>query len=342
MLWVEMRGEMTATFSAGNGTDHSNDAIFTDNLTKKFDDQLAVNDVTFFVPKGSIFGFIGPSGSGKTTTIRLLTGIYEPTSGTVTVLGRDPKKFTAKQREKIGYMPQLFVLYPDLSVWENLNFMGSLYGMSWLGRGKILHQALDFVELDEHRNKLVKNISGGMQRRLSLASTLIHNPDLIFLDEPTAGIDPVLRRKFWEHFQDLKGSKKTLFITTQYVGEAVFCDFVAVLANGRLLVVDTPDGLRRRAFNGDMVDLTSKQPVTYQQLFELQDLPFVYGRVRLLNDNSVRITVDDASVRMPELVSWCNDHKISVESINQYVPPFDDVFVELVQSEEQTQGENHA
>jgi ABC-2 type transport system ATP-binding protein len=195
--------------------------IRAEGLTKEFGGQAVVQDVTFEVPRGAIFGYLGPSGSGKTTTLRMLTGIYQPTSGEVTVLGHHPSHFSQSTREKIGYMPQLFVLYPELTVWENLNFAGSIYGMG-LRRGKRLKELLDFVELSDARNKLARQISGGMQRRLSLAATLVHDPELIFLDEPTAGIDPVLRRKFWDHFKQLQHEGRTLFITTQY-GGAAFC-----------------------------------------------------------------------------------------------------------------------
>lgn len=178
-------------------------------LTKKFGDETAVQDVSFDVPRGSIFGFIGPSGSGKTTTVRLLTGVYTPTDGQAIVFDHSPAKLSQSERVHLGYMPQLFVLYPNLTVWENINFAASLYGMS-LFRGKSLKAALTFVELYEHRSKLARNISGGMLRRLSLASTLVHDPQLLFLDEPTAGIDPVLRRKFWDHFRELKNQGRTI------------------------------------------------------------------------------------------------------------------------------------
>src|SRR5512135_862704 len=152
--------------------------ISVQHLTKKFGDETAVQDVSFDVPRASIFGFIGPSGSGKTTTVRLLTGVYTPTDGEVTVLDRNPANFSQGERARLGYMPQLFVLYPTLTVWENLNFAASLYGMG-LFRGKRMTGALRFVELYEHRGKLARNISGGMLRRLSLAATLVHNPQLL-------------------------------------------------------------------------------------------------------------------------------------------------------------------
>jgi ABC-2 type transport system ATP-binding protein len=222
-----------------------NDSVISaKNLTKKFGGETAVQDVSFDVPRASIFGFIGPSGSGKTTTVRLLTGVYTPTEGEVIVLDRNPAKFSQGERARLGYMPQLFVLYPNLTVWENINFAASLYGMS-LFRGKRLKEALTFVELYEHRSKLARNISGGMLRRLSLAATLVHDPQLLFLDEPTAGIDPVLRRKFWDHFRELKDQGRTIFITTQYVSEADNCDLVGVQNNGKLILVDTPQGIHQ-------------------------------------------------------------------------------------------------
>jgi ABC-2 type transport system ATP-binding protein len=316
--------------------DREDAAIWTENLGRSFNGEVAVSGVTMTVPRGSIFGFIGPSGSGKTTTIRILTGVYEPTEGEVYVLGKQPAYFDQKTRARIGYMPQLFVLYPELTVWENLNFASSLYGMPFR-RKKRLMQALEFVELEDHRGKLARDVSGGMQRRLSLASTLVHEPELVFLDEPTAGIDPVLRRKFWDHFGHLKEQGRTMFITTQYVSEATYCDLVGVLAEGRLLMVDTPHGLRYRAFGGDIVNLTAKERITYQNLRELRNLPFVQGRPEYVSDTQVRIIVSEAATDMQELLTWCEQQGMEVDTIEEYQPPFDDVFVELVQREGESQ-----
>jgi len=193
--------------------------IKTQNLTKKFGGEVAVDAINLEVPEGSIFGYIGPSGSGKTTTVRLLMGLHVPDEGEISVLGVQPSRFRRRDRERIGYLPQLFVLYPDLTVWENMNFAASLYGVPFL-RSKRLNELLDLVELKEDKHKLVRNISGGMQRRLSLAATLVHDPDLLFLDEPTAGIDPILRHKFWDYFKQLQTEVHTRLVTTQDVGEA--------------------------------------------------------------------------------------------------------------------------
>jgi ABC-2 type transport system ATP-binding protein len=301
-------------------------------LTKIFGEEAAVRDVSFEVPRASIFGFIGPSGSGKTTTVRLLTGVYKPTHGEVTVLDRDPAHFSHSDRAHLGYMPQLFVLYPNLTVWENLNFAASLYGMS-LFRRKRLREALKFVELYEHRRKLARNISGGMLRRLSLAATLVHDPQLLFLDEPTAGIDPVLRHKFWEHFRALKKEGRTIFITTQYISEADNCDLVGVQNNGKLLMVDTPQGIRRHAYGGDMVDFITRLPFEIKDEVLLRSLPFVQAKTIRTGPNSMRLIVDDASTATPELMGWAQRRKIKVESVKEYMPSFEDVFVEIVRPE---------
>ncbi len=301
-------------------------------LTKMFGDAAVVQDVSFEVPRASIFGFIGPSGSGKTTTVRLLTGIYTPTDGEVIVLDRNPVEFSQDERARVGYMPQHFVLYPNLTVWENLNFAASLYGMNLLHRNRVA-EALEFVELSEHRSKLARHISGGMQRRLSLASALVHDPQLLFLDEPTAGIDPVLRHKFWEHFRELKNQGRTIFITTQYVSEAEHCDLVGVQHNGKLLLVDTPQGIRHHAYGGDMVDFRTAQPVDYQTEVMLRSLPFVRAKAGRTGANSMRIIVDEAGTAMPDLMEWARQQGLEVQAVEEYMPSFEDVFVELVRPE---------
>jgi ABC-2 type transport system ATP-binding protein len=309
----------------------ANDIVIrTSGATMRFGHQTAIEDVSFQVRRGSIFGFIGPSGSGKTTTVRLLTGFYKPVAGQVSVLEMSPSDFKQSTRARIGYMTQHFALYPELTVWENLNFAASIYGMSYR-REPRLNQLLEFVELTDHKRKLARNLSGGMKRRLSLAATLVHNPRLLFLDEPTAGIDPVLRRKFWDHFKTLQREGRTLIITTQYVGEAAYCDRVGVMARGHLLLVDTPEGLRRHAYGGELVDLRTEERLTFKDLRVLGGLPFVQDKVTRLEDgHTVRLVVDEASTAIPALLEWCRQEYVTVESIEQCLPPVDDVFVELV------------
>ena len=301
-------------------------------LTKRFGEQTAVEDLTFDIPRGAIFGFIGPSGCGKTTTVRLLTGIYKPTNGEVQVMGRSPAKFNKSERRRLGYLTQGFVLYPDLTVWENMNFAASIYGVPY-ARSRRLMSLLEFVELAEDRNKLARNLSGGMRRRLSLASTLIHRPELLFLDEPTAGIDPLLRRKIWDYFETLRQEGMTLFVTTQYVGEAAYCDLVGVMAQGHLLLVDTPEGLRRQAFGGDIITMRTAGNFPYNLIPEVEQMPFVIPPVLQTSNRELRIITDEANTSMPKLIDWARDHQLEIESIGEFSPPFDDVFVKLVKQE---------
>jgi ABC-2 type transport system ATP-binding protein len=318
--------------SNGNG----GPVIVARGISKKFDEQYAVRDVSLDIQPGQIFGFIGPSGCGKTSTVRLLTGYYSPTEGEALVFGQSSIKLKDKDRRRIGYMPQLFALYPDLTVWENLNFSASLYGMG-LFRGKRLRKILEFVDLKEDRRKLTSQISGGMQRRLSLAAAMVHEPDVLFLDEPTGGIDPVLRRKFWDYFQELRNQGRTLFITTQYVSEAAYCDRIGVMVEGSLVCVDTPEGLRKRAYGGDMVDIRTEenQPLDLNYVHQLTELSFVKGRPKFIDENEVWVVVDEARTAIPALIEFTNSKNIAVKSIEEYSPPFDDVFVHLVKKEEQ-------
>jgi ABC-2 type transport system ATP-binding protein len=311
----------------------SGDVVDAHELTKMFGEEVAVNSLTMKVPRGTIFGFIGPSGCGKTTTVRLLTGIHRPTSGEVTVLGKHPIEFSKSDREKIGYLIQNFVLYPELTVWENLNFAASFYGVGLLSRRGRLNKLLEFVELTEDKRKLAGALSGGMKRRLSLAATLVHNPELLFLDEPTAGIDPLLRRKFWDYFKDLQDQGHSLFITTQYVGEAAYCDLVGVMYDGRLLMVESPEGLRRKAYGGEIVGIKTTEWIRYENRKKLEDLPFVKGKVRVINDQEIEMVVDEANTAMPALMEAAKAQRINVEKMEQISPPFDDVFVRLIEKE---------
>lgn len=311
--------------------------IKVDQVEKVFSADTGVFDLSFEVPAGAIFGMIGPSGCGKTTTVRLMTGLYKRDKGAMWVLGRDPNRFSLRTREQIGYMPQHFVLYPNLTVWENLNFVASLYGMGYLSRRKWLREALDFVELSDARNRLGSQLSGGMQRRLELACTLVHNPLLIFADEPTAGIDPVLRGKFWDHFRNLRDGGRTLFITTQYVGEAAYCDMVGVMRAGRLLHVDTPDNLRRKAFSGEQIQLVVAPAHAYATAKILMNQPYVTD-VRRSNDQPglLLLNVGDASDSLPLIFNTMKEHpEITVQQADRYVPPFDDVFIQLMEQAEQ-------
>jgi ABC-2 type transport system ATP-binding protein len=340
---VKQTGSASFCYTAAVSTQRTSEdprvAINVAGLDKTFGKEKAVSDITFAVPEGQILGMIGPSGCGKTTTLRLTIGIYSPTAGDVSLMGRAPQKFKPIDKRRIGYMPQLFVLYPQLTVWENLSFAASMYGLPLFGRKKRMMEVLNFVDLDKHTGKLARNISGGMQRRLSLAATLIHDPDFIFLDEPTAGIDPILRRRFWDHFVALRNKGRTLFVTTQYVGEAAYCDLVAVMAKGRLLMTATPDQLRKKAIGGEIVNFGTEEPMSTEQIQAIQGMPFVQDQIKINSPQSLRIIVDEASTAMPQLMRWAEHHGLTIAVIEELVMPFDDVFVELMARAEAEQGQ---
>ena len=308
--------------------------IQADKATHKFSEDAGVSDLSFYVPRGVIFGLIGPSGCGKTTTVRLLTGMYKPEKGKITVLGQSPSRFTPSTREKIGYMPQQFVLYPMLSVAENFNFGASLYGLGLFRRRHRQHVLLKFVELYDQRHRITSKLSGGMQRRLQLACALAHDPELIFADEPTAGIDPVLRSKFWDHFRELRDSGKTIFVTTQYVAEAENCDVVGIMRSGRLLYIDTPQDLRRKAFGGDLIRLVVDPARAQEAAQVLTGRPKVKdARQAFAQPDLILVSTEDGAATMPDLVAALSDRGIEVRESEQYTSPFDEVFLELVRRE---------
>jgi len=303
-------------------------AVSADGIAKKFGDNTVVNDLSFDVKRGTIFGIIGPSGCGKTTTVRMLLGVLRPTAGKLDVMGREPHKFRRRDRENLGYMPQKFVLFPELSVTENMGFAASIYGMPFWGRGKRIRRTLDLVELWDARSRPAGQLSGGMQRRLELAATLIHNPEIIFLDEPTAGIDPVLRAKFWEHFRALRDEGRTIIVTTQYVTESEYCDEILVLKDGEKIEIGTPDEIRQRAMGGEVVivagaDLTSRALVAIREVAGVKSVNWA-GRDRL------KVIVEDAGSAVPVLIETLRTANIEVEEVSEQHASFDDVFVQLM------------
>jgi ABC-2 type transport system ATP-binding protein len=306
--------------------------VVIDGASVRFGDQLAVDDISLVVPAGTILGVIGPSGAGKTTTIRLLTGALAPTSGKVTVLGEEPRSFRRQTRERIGYMPQSFTLYPDLTVRENVDFVGSLFGMLFRSRRRRTREVLELVDLWDVRSRRAGRLSGGMQRRLELAGALVHDPALLFLDEPTAGIDPLLRGRIWEELHRLRDDGRTLLVTTQYVNEAEACDRVALIADGRLIALATPDDLRREAIGGDVVEI---ETAARFDGIALEALPFV-RHVRQDGPRHLTLTVDDAGAAMPDAVDAISNAGGEVALAREVRPSFDDVFAALVERDRTT------
>jgi ABC-2 type transport system ATP-binding protein len=294
-----------------------------------------VRDLDLSIGTGVIVGLIGPSGSGKTTTVRLLTGIYAPTTGTASIGGTRSTALTARQRQRLGYLPQLSALFPDLSVWENLNFHASMYGMG-LRRRRRLRRMLEWVELDEHRTKRVHQISGGMQRRLALAAALVHDPTVAFLDEPTAGIDPILRARFWERFRELRDQGRTIVVTTQYVGEAAYCDLVGVLSDGELLLLEPPDQLVRTAFHGDVLDLEVARRIEARDLAALSGLDGVVAAPREESPRRWRVVVEDADAAIGPLGEALERSGVPVVELTRHVVDYDEAFVQVIERHRRT------
>ena len=222
------------------------------NLVKKFGDLTAVDDLNLEIPKGEIFGFIGPNGSGKTTTIKILCGLLKPTSGESYVLGKKIPNTSIFPR--IGYMPQETALYMDLTVRQTIQFFGEIYGLSKDAIAKREKELLDFVDLKARRNEIVDNLSGGLKHRLSLAVSLIHEPELLLLDEPTVGVDPELRSSFWSYFKDLASKGVTVLITTHYMDEANRCDRVGMIRLGRMVAVGSPEHMKEETGQRSLED----------------------------------------------------------------------------------------
>jgi ABC-2 type transport system ATP-binding protein len=320
---------MTAVAAAPSRRDTESapgEALRVDNVTMMFSGVAAVRDLSLSVAAGTILGIIGPSGAGKTTTVRLLTGALTPTRGRVRVLSEDPREFRSGTRERIGYMPQQFMLYPDLTARENVNFVASLFGLLWLRRRRRVNDVLRTVDLWDARNRRAAHLSGGMQRRLELACALVHEPSVLFLDEPTAGIDPLLRARVWQELHRLKSLGRTMLVTTQYVTEAEECDKVALIAEGHLIALDAPEDLRRKATGGDLVEVETASRFSASKLVSL---PRVHG-VSQQGPRNFRVTVDDAGTATPDVVAAVAAAGGVVVSAREYRLSFDEVFAELV------------
>jgi ABC-2 type transport system ATP-binding protein len=295
-------------------------------VSRRFEDRMVLSDVNLAVPRGSILGIIGPSGAGKTTTIRMLTGALAPTAGDVSVMGRNPRRFRRSDRERIGYMPQSFTLYSDLTAGENIDFVASLFGMLWRRRRRRVQEVLKVVDLWDARGRQAGRLSGGMQRRLELACALVHEPELIILDEPTAGIDPLLRGTIWEELHRLRDQGRTLLVTTQHVGEAEECDAVAMIVGGEIVALATPDELRRMATHGDIIDVETAA------MFDGAALAGKAG-VREINQDGprhFRVVVDDAGSALPSVVEAITGTGVEVTSAREHRLSFDEVFAILV------------
>jgi len=294
--------------------------IYVENLTRRFGDFVAVDHISFEVNAGEVVGYLGPNGSGKTTTIRMLLGLLEPTEGSATVLGFDAFKQSEEVRARVGYMSQKFAIYDDLTVRENLTFYGGVYGIN--DKARIQH-TLDLVGLKGHETTLTRDMSTGWRQRLSLGIALVHEPKLLFLDEPTSGVDPTARRAFWDLIYELAEGGVTILVTTHYMDEAEYCERVGVMRDGKLLAMDTPTNLKKSIIKGDVWEVYAKPLERGVEILSgLQGVE----RVGLTGDH---LRVISSQVKKETMQSLLVRENISVEKIERGEPTLEDVFLTL-------------
>ncbi|MGH7668655.1 MAG: ATP-binding cassette domain-containing protein [Gemmatimonadaceae bacterium] len=303
-------------------------AVEVHDLTRKFGDFTAVDHVSFEVPEGEVFGFLGPNGAGKTTTIKMLTGLLAPTSGTGRVAGFDVRTDTERIKERIGYMSQLFSLYGDLTVEENIAFFAGLYDVTGARLEARRDWVLDMAGLTEHRRQMTADLPLGWKQRLALGCAVLHEPPILFLDEPTSGVDPVSRRSFWELIYTLADRGTTIFVSTHYMDEAEYCNRLALMNRGRLIALDRPAALRGRMTEPILEIATDNGPAAVQ---ELQRAPGVLEAAMF--GRTVHVVVQDEAAARDTLPAFLSAHGRTCERITTVRPSLEDVFVSLVRRE---------
>jgi ABC-2 type transport system ATP-binding protein len=308
-------------------------AVSMTNLTKTFGDFVAVDKVSIDVNKGEIFGFLGPNGAGKSTTIRILCGLMAPTSGAASVAGFDVATQPEDIKRNIGYMSQKFSLYDDLTVEENIEFFGGVYGVSTEKLAQREEYVLDMANLTDKRKMMTRLLAGGWKQRLALGCAILHEPPILFLDEPTSGVDPIARRSFWELIYQLSGAGHTIFVTTHYMDEAEYCHRIALMYGGRVIALGSPAELKASLGAGRLLNLETSDLLPSMTALE--------GKPGLLDiavfGGGLHIKVDDEARAMDTIRAALGAAKIQVLRLEPITPSMEDVFVSLIESQEKAQ-----
>jgi len=303
-------------------------SVVAEELSKRFGNFVAVDRVSFKVERGEIFGFLGPNGSGKTTTIRMLLGLLRPTSGRAWVLGYDATRQPYAIRHRIGYVSQRFALYEDLTVGQNLEFYGRTYGLRNEKLRARKEATLEMVDLKGSQNDLAKDLAGGWKRRLALGVAIIHQPELLFLDEPTAGVDPISRHTFWDLLYELAEGGTTIFVTTHYMDEAECCHRLAFIDKGKLVEQGTLQSLKE-AMSGQILEIDCSQPdVAMRGLQELR----LFEEVALYG-NLIHVTVQDAERHRLLIEERLRQKGVQIRSMEVVPPSLEDVFISSMKRE---------
>ena len=304
--------------------------IETENLTKRFKKVTAVDRLNLTIERGEIFGLVGPDGAGKTTTFRLLTAIMNPTEGRATVAGYDTVKEPEEIKKLIGYMPQRFSLYGDLSVMENLHFFADIFEVRGTERVERIRTLLHFSRLEEFQGRRADHLSGGMQKKLALACTLVHKPQILFLDEPTTGVDPISRREFWDILSNLHLEGVTLLVSTPYMDEAERCSRVGLMFEGKMIVCDEPEKVKGLV-RGEVIELRPQPLPKAWEIIEGWEGALdvlVYGGL-------LHVFVEDGERGMRQLETLLASHGVSVEGVRQIRPRMEEAFISLIRREQE-------
>jgi ABC-2 type transport system ATP-binding protein len=303
-------------------------AVKVENLEKKFGDFTAVNRINFEVKQGEIFGFLGPNGAGKSTTIRMLCGIITPTSGVGTVSGYDIVKEQHQIKEHIGYMSQKFSLYDDLTVEENIAFYSGIYKIPANLRKDRAEEVIRIADIESFRNRLTRTISGGWKQRLALGCALLHQPKIIFLDEPTSGVDPITRANFWGIIKDLSQKGVTVFVTTHYMDEAENCNRMVLIYKGTIIAMGTPLQMKTEHMKGDVLEIVVEHAEEWME--KIKKIPHV-KEAALFGINLHAIVYDVAKVSA-EIKGIFKEARVRDYFINKIMPSLEDVFVSSIEA----------
>jgi len=308
-------------------------AIIAQNLTKRFGDFTAVNEVSFEVNPGEIFGFLGPNGSGKTTSIRMMLGLMKPTAGKVEVLNMDMSESAGKIRPRVGYMSQRFSLYNDLSVMQNLKFYGAAYGLSNAELQDSIGDALVRAGLEGREDAKTKDLSGGWRQRLALSAAILHRPEVIFLDEPTAGVDPVSRRAFWDLLYKLISEGITVFVTTHYMDEAEHCGRLAFIQRGKIIAYGSPAEIKSQMMRGQVLEIAPSNAVgAVKQLRAAQEVGTLPIEEVELYGSLVHVVAPDMKQHQNAIKEFLEETGISVGQMAIIEPSLEDVFISAMKA----------
>jgi ABC-2 type transport system ATP-binding protein len=300
-------------------------AVTVRNLTRTFGDFIAVDRISLEVARGEIFGFLGPNGAGKSTTIKMLCGLLMPTGGSGTVGGYDIITGSEEIKQNIGYMSQKFSLYEDLTVEENINFFSGIYTVPEPKKEARKEWALEMAGLRDKRGALTKTLPGGYKQRLALGCAILHEPPILFLDEPTSGVDPISRRNFWNMINEMSGAGTTVFVTTHYMDEADYCDRLALIYRGKIIAEGAPNELRKNYMTRDVLEIEADHLVEAMEILEKQGIETaVFGSL-------LHATVEDAKAAVPVIYKTLGESNIMVRRVDKIVPSLEDVFVTLIE-----------